>query len=279
MERQELVSNQNTNRDQAIAAHVKWARYWAYVGVAVFIVANVLLILAWLYLENTTDFSSAYFALVFVVGLYPAAKRFQHLRVAEGLKQRTAEEVLAECKLQHKPYAVYLRNFSEELSTEYLAARGLAKSYDSVAHRAVESLILEAVGKSLPVLGLSNAREPSAMPGIYRFEHVPVDWVPEIGALISGAECVFIYITEFSNGISREIELARKLGITSRTIVIIGRKMAKETSRAASDIRVRLSDFDQLIFEREHKRGTINPDNLRQIRCGVTKIRKATRNM
>lgn len=169
-----------------------------------------------------------------------------HLRSAAGYSQTSAEEVL----LEKRPYALFLRGFDEEgqmMRPKFEAEIGSHEA--SVYARPVEALILEMLGKRVPLLALPDPRNPEPLPGAYRFKKVENDWIDLISKIAFDAKAIFLYLSSNSTGVSIELGLLQRMNLYRKTVLIVSRKMAVQNSAEGERIVKEYSIFKNIVFE------------------------------
>ncbi len=129
-----------------------------------------------------------------------------------------AEAVLADCKKNRRPYAVYLRSFNHErLQNPFPIPFGRIGG----SARRVELQLVKVLRGRLPILALSDPAYPFSMPGSHRFGPLTIPWPMFLERLLQDSSLIIFYIAESNPGLTFEINLVRELGLMGKVLVIV----------------------------------------------------------
>lgn len=180
--------------------------------------------------------------------------RSNHLRLAAGYAQKSAEEILA-TRSSNESFGLFLRGFDfEAQSTTYSGPNIEVGSKEAQVYgRPIEALLVEMLDSNVPLIALADPRNLEPLPGVSRFESVPTNWVEFIHELLPNALPVIVYLTALTPGIKLEINILESLGYSKKSIVIISRNLAVKNSPGGEQLLSILSAFDHIIFEQTDK--------------------------
>jgi len=137
------------------------------------------------------------------------------------------------------PFAVYLRAFGPEsthLREEANERWTLLHYSDPVTGRYLETLLVQICKPDLDVVGLANVYQEVHRTGIKWLDPSDNDWQLEIKNLIQRADCVFIYINGWSEGLQTEVDLLKPKILQQKTIVFISPTLAERKAEIMNSL-------------------------------------------
>ena len=187
-----------------------------------FIAGGTLVFFAWIMPSFVSHgmFAPAAFFISTVFGFIGAICAWHRDLILErGLKQspEPAEVILADCKRNGRPYAVYLRSFNYERLQNPLPIP-LIRSGGSA--RQVELRLVKMLHGRLPILALSDPAYPFSMSGAHRFGPPVKPWPMFLEEPLRGSSLIILYVAEANPGLMFEINLIRESGLMGKTLVI-----------------------------------------------------------
>ncbi len=180
--------------------------------------------------------------------------RNTHLRLATGYAQRSAEEIL-DARGDGGSFGLFLRGFDFEAQSRTYSGLNpeLGSEEAQIYARPVEALLVEMLDEEVRLVALPDPRDPEPLPGIFRFENVPTNWVEFINELLPDAFPIIVHLTSLTPGIKLEISILKSSGHSKKVLVIVGRNLVAESGLADEQHLEALAGFNHIVFEQRHE--------------------------
>jgi hypothetical protein len=175
-----------------------------------------------------------------------------HLRLAAGYEQPTAEEILSDPAKVTNGFVVFLRGF--ELERSHIKYEGVNTDFGrreaELRARPIEALLVEVL--AVPLVSLADPRTAELMAGAHRFSNPPEDWVALVEGLAQSARAIVMHFSSVTPGIATELALLRASSLNSKTVIIVDRGLGSLSNR--SGISEAINGFEHVVFQ-----GTLRP--------------------
>lgn len=161
---------------------------------------------------------------------------------------RSASESLASLEIDNRrelqtarcaalPFVLFLRGFEEEQKSiaSIIVVPWSADRVDKATRWVEAEIVDEFRRRQRKVFCIANPSEPILLPGAMRLAATSEDWLSEIATLATECEVVVVYLSAKSNGLLAELDLLRHSNLTSKSIVIVGRKLFRRNPSLAKN--------------------------------------------
>lgn len=158
-------------------------------------------------------------------------------------------------------FALFLRGFEAERQSLNYTGGGVFDEVGSgeadLRARPFEALLVQVLNPEVPLVTLSDPRDPAPMAGAYRFERIPPDWKRFVCELLPDAFPIVLYLTFLTDGIKAELELIKFSGYSKenirgyppKTLIVVSRHLVDMNSPRVASIREHLVGCGHVVFE------------------------------